>query len=256
MSDSSCNTKYKINKVFEKRFSYPIWKIEVDSANNNLAFECRNPENTLPTFSICTFDGESKLKDYQVDEKEWTLETIHEEYLILKKYGTSSPIQAGIKIINYNSKQVIATFSEYILKEIQENTIIALHRSIPSGLLFYIDISTGKIVNKSNTNNNLRPNDIEYPTIYQGKLPSFMQQINYEDQIWIQRYTKGFIWTYHQKTPNGHDLHLILSTNNEILEDIITINNLSKLILQPYFKVKDYIFFLSDTKQEIVTYLV
>ena len=250
-------TKYTINKVFEKRFSYPIWKIEVDSANNNLAFECRNPENTLPSFSICSFNGESKLTDYQENEKEWTLETIHGDFLILKKYGTSAPIQAGIKIIDYNSKQVIATFSQYILKEIQGNTIIAVHRSIPTGLLFYIDISTGSVVNKAPDNSNIiQPNDIEYPAIYQGKLPYFMTPIVYEDHIWIQPYTKGFIWTYHQKTPNGFDLHLILSTKNEIVEDLIVINNLSKLILQPYFKVKDYIFFLSDTKQEIVTYLV
>lgn len=249
-------TKYTINKGLEKAFVDPIWKIEVNTTGNNLAVECRNQQSTIPTFSIFTFEGENIMEQFPVIEKEWTLETIQGEYLILKKYGTSSPNQAGIQIVHIPTKTTVITFAEYVLKEVYQDTIVAVHRSIPSGLVFYIDIGTGQVTNNVEKKLTIRTADIEYPIIYKDKLPHFMQHIDYEDHIWLLPCPNFFIWTYHLKTHNGYALALTLSTKNEILDHVIVLHNLPKLILQPFFKVKGYIFFLSDTKQEIATYLV
>lgn len=247
--------KYTINNVFDKTFDQPIWKIEVDCINNNLAIECRDPESTIPTFSICSFDGEILMKDYTIEEKEWTLEGIQGNSLILKKFGSSSPIQAGIQIIHFPTKTIITTLSEYILKEIRENIIIAVHRSIPSGLLFYINLKTGE-VSSTKQEPNFYYTCVEAPRPYLGKIPPFMKDIQYEDQLFIQAFDDHFLWTYQTKNNCKFDLFLLLSTKNEILDKKVIIKSLDKLILQPYFKVKNYIFFLSDTKQNIVTYLV
>src|SRR5690606_6771777 len=137
--------KYTINKAFEKSFPFPIWKIEVDSANNRMAIEYRDPKTTIPHFSVLDFDGNTHCDEITVKEKEWTLEAIQGEFLILKRFGASSPIEAGICIIHYPTGRTILTAMEYVLQEVYQNIILARHRSIPGGLIFSIDIATGQI---------------------------------------------------------------------------------------------------------------
>lgn len=249
-------TKYTINKVFEETFQNPIWKIEVDAVNEYLAIETRDPQTTIPTFHIYSFNGKSILSAYTVIEKEWSLASIQNDFLILKKVGSSTPIQAGIQIFNFKTQSIVASFSEYALKEVLADNLIALHRSIPSGLFFFIEISSGKVSSKIKNEIPFHNSEVEYPTIYKGILPSFMQEIKYEEHIWLQSCKDYFIWTFLHKVEEHYEQHLILSTKNQICKQLIVLNSLNKLILQPYFKVKDHIFFLSDTKQEIVTYLV
>lgn len=249
-------TKYTINKLFEKTFKNPIWKIEVDSITHNLAVECRNTENTLPSFTVYSFSGEVYLEEYSVEAKEWTLEAIQGDYMILKKYGSGSPIQAGIQIIHIPSATPVVSFSEYILKEVHANTLIAVHQRIPSGLNFYINIETGEVTNQQPDKSDYYPSLTNYPVEYLGKRPSFIEKIDVEGQLLFQPIGNIFIWTYHDKTEFGYNLNLVLSSKNEILDERIVLKNSKKLIFHPYFNVDNYIFFLSDTKQEIVTYLV
>lgn len=249
-------TKYTINKVFDKTFQNPIWKIEVDTVNHNLAIESRNPIDTRPTFHVLDFDGNIVLNEFIVEEKEWTLEAIQNDFLILKKLGSSTPIQAGIQIVHIPTKSIVANFVEYELKEVRKDSIVAVHRAIPSGLLFYIEMKSGKVSNKLENEISFFESNIEYPKPYQGNLPAFMKNITYHGQLWLQSCEDYFIWSFQQKNTNYYEQHLILSSRNQIFKHIIIDNNLSKLILQPYLKVKGYIFFLSDTKQKIVTYLV
>lgn len=248
--------KYTIKKLFEKPFPYPVWKIEVDSICQNIAVESRDPNSTFPNYTIYTFEGQTLLDNYLINEKEWTIASIQGEYLILKKFGTSTPVQSGIRIIHFPTQTIIADLTEYIFQYTKNNTLIAIHRAIPTGLIYYITISTGKVETKINEDINDYPNLVTTPIPYRGKLPPFMSGITYEDQIWIQPLKDIFIWTYHTKKDDMYILSLTLSSKNEILihEDIL--NNLNKLILQPYFAVNNYIFFLSDTKQKIITYLV
>lgn len=248
--------KYTINKVFEKAFNHPIWKIEADCLHHNLAIEGRNPDNTLPTFTICSFEGKTLLEDYSPEEKEWTLAAVQGEYLILKKYGASAPIQAGIQIYHYPTQTILAQFSEYVLQEVRNQYIIALHRSIPSGLTFSIHIASGKVSNKPMAEIDDYPTNVEIPNPYNGKIPSFMSQITFEENFWLQAKLPYFIWTYYQKAEDKYTLNLLLSSKDETLDKIEVLNNLNKLIHQPYFAVHNYIFFLSNTKQEIITYLV
>lgn len=248
--------KYTINKAFERNFQFPIWKIEVDCAHAQIAVESRNPESTLPIFSVFTFDGNFTLKDFEVDSREWTLEDIQGDYLILKRFGDYSPVQAGIQVVHIPSKTSVFTYMEYVIKDVYQNTIQAYHRSIPSGLYFYIDIPTGEITNKLEGEKVFTPRDIHYPIPFQGKIPSFLQEITYVDQIWLQPYRDLFLWSYHSHTSDKYNLNLSLSSKNELYDSKIIIEDLDKLIPQPYFTVKEHIFFLSSNKMKISSYLV
>lgn len=248
--------KYTINKAFQKHFPFPIWKIEVDCSNNCLAIEYRNPTNTLPSFSVINFNGDTILENYTISEKEWTIESIQGDFLIFKRFGTSSPVQAGIQVVHIPSQSIVFVYLEYILKDVYNGKLKVAHRSIPSGLEYYIDLKTGMVNTSIEVPFQLPPNTIAYPIPYQGRLPHFIKEISFEDQIWLQTYRDIFIWSYHKKTNNAFDLYLSLSTRNEILDHKIVLKGLDKLIPQPYFQVKGHIFFLSNTKQEIAAYLV
>lgn len=250
------NSKYTIFNVFQKHFPFPIWKIEVDCLNNYLAIEYRNPEDTLPTFAVISFAGNILLENYTASEKEWTLEAIQGDFLIFKRFGSSSPIQAGIQVYHFPSQCIVFTHREYVLKDVYTNTLKVTHRSIPSGLEFFVDIATGTVSNKTEGDIHLPYVNIIYPIPYQGNLPHFIKDLCFIDQIWLHPYKEVFIWSYHKITDQSLDLHLCLSTKNEIIDSKIILSGLDKLIPQPYFQVKDHIFFLSHTKQEIAAYLV
>lgn len=248
--------KYTINNVFERNFPFPIWKIEVDCLHNQLAVECRDPDSTLPIFYVLNFKGNLLLEQFHSESREWTLEDIQGDYLILKRFGEYSPIQAGIQVIHIPTKSTVFTYVEYIIKEVFNKVIQAYHRSIPSGLFFYIDIVTGEVSNTPSFDTSFPVRDIRYPIPFQGTVPSFLNQISFIDQIWLQPYKDLFLWSYHTQTANHYHLSLSLSSRNELYDTKVIIDDMDKLIPQPYFTVKDHIFFLSSNKMKISSYLV
>jgi len=248
--------KYTIKKAFEKSFPSPIWKIEVDCACNCMAIEYRDPGTTLPSFSVLDFDGNVRCVALPADEKEWTLEAIQGEFLILKRFGSSSPIEAGIRILHYPSRSVVTTAMEYVLQEVYQGTVVARHRSIPEGLLFSMEIATGNITQSKDQTYLSPPLHIHYPIAYTGTLPHFIREIPFVDSIWLLPFDDIYIWSYHLAQEHKYDLHIALSTKNELFDTKIILKGLDRLIPQPFFQVERYIFFLSHTKQEIVTYLV
>ncbi len=245
-----------INKAFEKRFPFPIWKIEVDCTYNCMAIEYRDPQTTMPHFSIFDFAGNIKADHLSVHEKEWTLEAVQGEYLILKRFGASSPIEAGISIIHYPTNQTVMTAMEYVLQEVYQGTLLAKHRSIPGGLIFSIEIATGHITQSKHQDYNYPAQHIKYPVTYESNLPGFIREIPFVDSIWLLPFDDIYIWSYHLADTNKYNLHLTLSTKNEVLDTKVILKNLDRLIPQPFFQVERYIFFLSNTKQEIIAYLV
>jgi len=248
-------TKYTINKVFERNFQFPIWKMEVDTVNNLLAVESRNQTDTLPYFSIIDFEGLTHIDHMAAEAKEWTLEGVQGDYLILKRFGDYSPIQAGIQIIHIPSRTVLCTHLEYIIKEVYTEYIVARHRLIPSGIDYLIHIPTGNLM-VQHIPLVYCVRDINYPVPYQGQVPKFMQTIDFTDQLWLQPHRDLFLWSYHTIQSSKYALNLSISTKTELLDSKIMLNDLDKLIPQPYFTVKDYIFILSGDKMKISTYLV
>src|SRR5690606_40249865 len=125
---------------------------------------------------------------------------IQGDYLILKRFGEYSPIQAGIQVIHIPTKSTVFTYMEYVIKEVFNKVIQAYHRSIPSGLFFYIDIVTGEVSNTPYFDTSFPARDIRYPIPFQGTVPSFLNQISFIDQIWLQPYKDLFLWSYHTQT--------------------------------------------------------
>lgn len=249
--------KYTIKNIFERRFSFPIWKIEVDCTAEHLAVEYRDPDSTLPYFAVIHFDGSSKSKDIHVEEKEWSLESVQKDHLILKRFGSSSPIEAGVRIIHYPTGRTVCDYREYVLVEVFEQTVLVKHRSIPEGLLYGIDIASGE-VSLMAQNHSLRYPlfQIKYPVAYEGHKPSFIEQIPYVEHIWLLPYEDHFLWAYHVENDGKYDLHLQVSSRATTIADKIILESLDRLIPQPFFTVQGHIFFLSNCKLKIKGYLV
>lgn len=248
--------KYTINKVFERNFKHPIWKIEVDCMHRQLAVESRNVDSTRAVFSVLDFEGAWILECYEAESREWTLADIQGDYLILKRFGEFSPVEAGLQVIHIPTKTLVFNYMEYVIKEVYNNVIQAYHRSIPSGLFFYIDISTGEVSNSNTYQATFPFRDIHYPVPFKGTIPSFLQEFPYVDQIWLQPYQDLFLWSYHTQNNKYYNLNLSLSSRNELFDTKVIIDDLDKLIPQPYFTVKEHIFFLSSNKMKISSYLV
>jgi hypothetical protein len=248
--------KYSIKNIFEKEFSFPVWKIEVDCPTDCLVVECRDPKTTLPHFNILGFDGESKCSPIIAAEKEWTLEALQGEFLILKRFGSSSPIEAGIQIIHYPTGQIICHYMEYVLFDVYQGIVLARHRSIPGGLTFAIEMYSGQVNPHQNIDLQYPLSDIKYPLTYTGHKPPFIDDIPYVENIWLLPIDDRFIWSYHLSSDNKYNLHLLLTTRTEALDHKIILEDLDRLIPQPFFQVKRHIFFLSNTKLKIKAYLV
>ncbi len=249
-------TKYTIKKAFNKAFPHPIWKIEVDQDHASIAVEYRCPETTKPFFSVFDLSGDTILDDYGVDEKEWTLAGIQNGRLILKNYGHDTPIQSGIKIIDILEKREIVTHLQYVYVELHNGYVVARHRSIPSGLFYYINIQTGEYSTQHAEYKAINKDQVYWPRVYTSKMPDFMNNIKYSDEIWLQKLENNYIWAYHKKQNYRYSLYLTLSTQNELLDEIEVIKDLPKLILHPFFIVNHNILILSGNKREIVSYLV
>lgn len=249
--------KYTIKKIFERRFSFPIWKIEVDCSNKLVAIEFRNPDTTLAHFAVFDFEGMDKGDQIIAKEKEWTLDSVQGEFLILKRFGSSSPIEAGIQIIHYCTGKILCDYREYVLVEVYNQVVVARHRAIADGLLYGIDIVNGHVsLLPENKVLDFPPTHIKYPISYQGHQPDFIRAIPFVDQLWILPYQEKFIWAYHMKNKDKFNLHLQVSTRTNTLDDQIILENLERLIPQPFFAVQEYIFFLSNCKLKIKGYLV
>src|SRR5690606_8237145 len=208
--------------------------------------EYRDPETTIPHFSVLDFDGNIRDDEVTTKEKEWTLEAIQGEFLVLKRFGASSPIEAGICIIHYPTNRTIVTAMEYVLQEVYQGILLARHRSIPGGLVFEIDIATGQITQSKRNDYSYPISHIHYPVTYTATLPAFIREIPFVDQVWLLPLEDAYIWAYHLAEANKYKLHLSLSTKNELLDTKVVLENLNRLIPQPFFQVERYIFFLSN----------
>lgn len=249
--------KYTIKNIFERHFSFPVWKIEVDCTRKHLAVEYRHPDTTLAHFEVFDFEGNEKSISIQADEKEWTLDSIQGDFLILKRFGSSSPIEAGIQILHYPTGQVVCDYREYVLVDVYEHLVVAKHRSIPGGLLYHIDIQTGEVhIAPQDQSPKLPFVNIKYPIAYEGRKPSFIESIPYVEHIWLLPFEDHFIWAYHLKDKDNYDLHLQISTREQSIDHQIILKNLDRLIPQPFFAVQGHIFFLSNCKLKIKGYLV
>src|SRR5690606_41216595 len=99
--------KYTIKNIFERHFSFPAWKIEVDCTRKHLAVEYRHPDTTRAHVEALDFEGNEKSISIRADEQEWTLDSIQGDFLTLKRFGSSSPIEAGIQLRHSPTVQVV-----------------------------------------------------------------------------------------------------------------------------------------------------
>jgi len=248
-------TKYTINKIFERSFPANIWKIEIDPVQSLVAVETRDVDSTVASFSVFDFTGKVVKAPCTAEAKEWTLDAIQDGFLILKRIGEHRPIQEGIQIIEIATEQVVFSSYEFILLDVFEDVVHARHRSISSGETILIDIRTGKYAPASDRNFRFASNKIQYPLTYPNK-PEFLSNEAIEGPLWLSKCCQHYIWCYHVRNKDNLNLILTLSDLNHKLDRQVIMENMDKLIPQPYFQIDKQLFFMSFNKRDIISYLV
>ncbi len=252
----SVMVKYTINKAFEKKFSSPIWKIEADTDARLLAIETRNQVDTTPSFHVIDFEGHSLMDDFRLKTKEWTLAEIQKDYLILKKIGANAPQASGILVVHIPSRHIAHEWHHYLLVDIFKNVLKVRHHTISAGFEEYLSLSSGQHLRLPEIEIAYCSNHINFPLAYNGILPDFLQKKEHEDTIWISKVKHNFIWCYHTRAENGYTLDILLSDKFKELQKMTVLDNMIKMIPQPYFQINEQLFLMSYNKQEIVSYLV
>lgn len=249
--------KNTINKVFQKKFPNNIWKIEIDIFHNYLAIEVRDKQTTLPQYTVFDFSGQLiSSSSYIPLEKEWMMEGIQKGFIILKKVGENTPVKEGIRVIHSNSGQEVFTNYEYQLLDVYEDYIKVRHRSVVSGNELYLRIEDGTLhSNRDIDITHLPRNGVIFPIVY-NKTPHFFSAEKITDYLWLSKAGEHYIWCYHQHESDSYCLVLAVSDLNQVLYREVIIDRLERMIPQPYFQVGRNLFFLSQNKQEIVSYLV
>ena len=248
-------TKYTINKIFEKAFPTNIWKIEIDSNKPYVAVETRDVETTLASFFVFDFEGNCLMSPCQADGKEWTLDSIQDGYMILKRIGEQTPVQEGIQIIQILNNEVIFHSYEFVLLDVFSGFIHARHRSISSGESIAIDIHNGEYSSSAERIFDMASNKVQYPVTYQ-QTPRFLKHEHTVGPLWLSKCGHHFLWCYHKKNKDRFDLCLATSNLNQILDQQVILKDMEKMIPQPYFQLGNQVFFMSFNKREIVSYLV
>lgn len=245
--------KYTINNVFIRTFPHQIWKIQVDCQSSQLALELRDPSSSQASIYVLDFDGRVILADFQLPEKEWTLDAIQQERLIFKKVGDQTPTKAGIMIVNLNGEQIIID-EAYTLLSTLESVVKVRHRNFESGFESYISLFDGS--NSKESADSLPASNLQIPNPYLGELPEFLKNKSIADSLWISKSADYFLWSYHEKTNQGYRLNLCVSNHSKIIQEIELLQNMPKMIPQPYFQIGRQLFVLAYNKCEILSYLV
>ena len=247
-------TKYTINKVFERSFPANIWKIEIDPVQPLIAVETAISIAPWLPFR-CSTSRKHRKAPCKAEAKEWTLDAIQDGHLILKRIGEHTPIQEGIQIIHIQTEQVIFSSYEFILLDVYDKVVQARHRSITSGETIAIDIYSGTYAPLSDRQLKFVCNKIQYPNTYTGK-PLFLAQESITGPIWLSTYKHHYIWCYHVENGDNFNLILTLSDLNHSHDRQVIMENMDKMIPQPYFQIGPQLFFMSFNKREIIAYLV
>lgn len=248
--------KYTIIKAFERQFSSKIWKIAVDARGRFIALETRDADSTAPTIHILDFEGNIQHTPFQIKDKEWTLEGIQHNNIILKRVGTQTPIGAGIQIIDfYGQLQYLSDQHTWV--DTYLDFIKIRHRNFQSGMEEFIKIIDGSKAKDIDPNQLSYCQTIEFPLRYTGQLPPFLKETYLIDSLLLNKISDNrYLWSYHTKEQEFYQLHICISDRFKILEKTTILLNMEKMIPQHYFKINDQIFLMSYNKQEIVSYLV
>ncbi|TDS17259.1 hypothetical protein [Sphingobacterium paludis] len=248
------NSEYTIYKAFEKKFPYHIWKIVLDEDKKQIAVELRDMQSTQAYVCVLDFNGQILLDDSPLDDKEWTLDAIRHETLVLKKVGDSLPIKEGIWLLDLHGETRYLSH-QYTWLDTFSGHVKVRHRSIQSSFEEFIDIQTGKIVHAQNVDEGGR-STIKIPIPFVGKLPDHVQHIEHTDYVWLSRSGDKLLWTYHKKQGDLYQLNLCVTDASKLLYEQTLLQDMQKMIPQPYFQLGNQIFLMSYNKQEIVSYLV
>lgn len=249
------NTEYKILKAFEITFPSQIWKIVVDPLLEQIAVELRDPDSTLPVIQVLDFRGNVLVGKIEIQEKEWTLEALQHQTLILKRVGEAHPIAAGLQLLNFDGEIRYITH-EYTWVETCQDLIKIRHRTFQTGFEEYLGISEAKKIRVLSGVRESFSSAIKMPIQYTGPLPHYLKNIPIEDFPWVSRAQDKFLWSVHFKENINYNLNLYVADASNVLQVHSLLNDMPKMIPQPYFQIANQIFLMSYNKREIVSYLV
>lgn len=246
--------KYTTFKAFEKNFPHQIWKIVVDVPSRQIGIELRDEETTRPILYIFDFEGNEILQHKHLDEKEWTLEALQHGTLILKRVGDTRPVKEGILFLDIqgHTRQL---WQAYVWVDTYRDVVKVRHRSFQSGFEEYIHIESLEKSTSLTTTQEYDPT-VKMPVPYMGALPPYLRDIPMQDSPWISQTGKHILWSYHVKKNERYQLNLCVADASKPLLTLCLLEDMPKMIPQPYFQTGNQLFLMSYNKRKIASYLV
>lgn len=248
-------TKYTFSKLFSQDFPFIIWKIVADPRAKKLGIELRQPDSTLPLYYSIDFKGNIHHEAIEISPKEWTLDAIRGDKLILKKVGDYQPVKEGVMVLD-NRGNTVFTSEEHILLHSEQDYLTLRHRSFQAGFEQYVNLADFSMSTQKPAPTISEEPTIELPQFYGGPKPEYLQTVTMVDGLWFSRWEETLVWTYHRQEKEKYQLILCLAAASNLLHTEILMDEMPKMIPQPYFQIGNQIFLLSYNKQEIVSYLL
>lgn len=247
---------YNLKNAFHIQVGLPIWRIEIDEKKQLIAVESRQQDGSKPQLSVYTFQGEEICSPLQLPAKEWTLASIQGDYIVCKKFGSATPLAAGVLIYNFRTSEAPSSFLAHHYLEALEGAVKVRHQNFQTGFEEYVLLGENTLRRSLPTAIKPFVNKIVYPLHYQGKRPKFLAPYAAIEDLWISQVGDKYIWTYYQKNQELWDIKLLVSNKYEVFAEATIAEGLKLRVPTIYFQVEEQIFLLTDNKQEIVSYLV
>lgn len=249
-------SKYTISNAFSQTFRFPVWKIEIDEISKLIAIECRDPENTVPYITVMDFKGTIYLDHYKLPEKEWTLASIQDKVVVLRKVSENSPVSPGVWMLYHQKPDTTYLYHQYHYLSILNNYVHIRPQHITAGFEQYFSLLSAEILTTAPSEIKPFENDIVFPLEYNAQKPTFLQHIKNNEDLWISKCKDHFLWSYHEKQRDKYIIKLLLSDKKQVLDEAVIIRDLDLKLVQIYFQIECQIFLLTHNKQEFVSYLV
>lgn len=240
-------------------FGGKIWRMDLHDERRLFAFEIRDKDAGMPSFSIVSYaDGDVLAEGITYGNRWWTLAGVTTDAVLLQRYPSpEQPRVQGLVALDFQGNILWEKFNiEFI--EIQHNGIVVKPAFPLTGMVDILD-ETGEIREKSTPLSGLAPikRCIQFPSP-SGSFPLHFSALNSKaiEPVHRLELADREIWAFHEKIENHYSLRLLVFAGTELTFDEYLSNNLTAMLPETFFIIGRQLFFIRNNKQEIVSYFV
>lgn len=251
--------KYTLKPSLTERFEGIIWKIETDDNEPIIAIETRNVADRKTFYSAFNYvSGECLFKEITVENSWlWGLARVHDGVVLLHSYkNDNSPEHAGIVALN-SSGQIAWTQYNRTLEDVTDLGLLVYNPKIEPKVFDLISVISGQILAGTSSLFTSLFQEVILPDIRidTGNTECSLPQ-NISVPFFHKHYNQKDIFVYHTQVQNLFTQQLVVcQAGKTILEDNLAVD-IPKMNPEAFFIQRNHLFYIRNSKQEFVSYLV